>query len=98
MTWFSRGRRGRRPATLRSYRSAVVTSTRASPISQRVAMGSGPKAENSGVTTQPALSAPSTATYNSGSRPISTNTRSPGATPRLRSALANRLVACDNSR
>jgi hypothetical protein len=70
----------------------VVTSTRASPISQRVAIGSGPKAENSGVTTQRAFSAPSTAMYSSGRRPISTKTRSPGATPSAASALAKRLV------
>jgi len=62
MTCRSPGNRSRRPAILRWYNSGVVTSTRASPISQRVAMGSGPKAENSGVTTQPAFSAPSTAT------------------------------------
>lgn len=75
----------------------MVTSTRASPISARVAIGSGPKAENSGVTTQRAFSAPSTATYSSGSRPISTNTRSPGNTPRLPSAWAKRLVAVARS-
>jgi hypothetical protein len=62
ITWRRPGKRERRPRTLRSYSSGVVTSTRASAISARVAIGSGPKAENSGVSTQRALSVPSAAT------------------------------------
>ena len=46
-----------------------------------VAIGSGPNAENSGHTTAPCFSVPSTATYSSGTRPSSANTRSPAATP-----------------
>ncbi len=97
ITCSSPGSRSRRPLTLRWYSSGVVTSTRASPISQRVAIGSGPKAENSGLTTQRAFSAPSTARYSSGSRPINTNTRSPGCTPSAPSALAKRLVPAARS-
>jgi hypothetical protein len=39
--------------------ASVVTSALASPISIRVRIGSGPKAENSGVKVMPALSVPS---------------------------------------
>jgi len=48
-------------AILRRYRLSVVTSTVASASLIRVAIGSGPKAENSGVTTVPFLKLPSTA-------------------------------------
>ena len=58
----------------------------------RVAIGSGPKAENSGVTTLPFFSAPSTATYSAGMRPASTNTASPAPTPSIASAFAKRSV------
>jgi hypothetical protein len=75
----------------------VVTISRASPISQRVAMGSGPKAENSGVTTARAFSAPSIAAYSSGTRPISTKTPSPAPSPSEASAWAKRLLAAASS-
>ncbi len=74
-----------------------MTSTAPSPMPIRVAIGSGPKAENSGDTTQPAFRPPSTAMYSSGMRPVSTKTRSPRRTPRVRSTLAKRLVRRDSS-
>jgi len=43
-------------------RASVVTSAFASPSAMRVLIGSGPNAENSGVTTLPLRSAPSAAT------------------------------------
>ena len=94
--------RGRAPrawigSTLRRYSAAVVTSTRASPRRRRWRIGSGPNAENSGDTTAPSFSAPSTATCSSGTRPSSVYTRSPGATPSDRSALAKRLVSSSSS-
>jgi len=60
-TCFSCGSRSRNPATFFWYRLAVVTSTLPEPSASRVWIGSGPNAENSGLTTQRCLSAPSTA-------------------------------------
>ena len=75
----------------------MVTSTRAEPRVIRDLIGSGPKAENSGQNTLPAFSVPRAATYSSGTRPASANTRSPFPTPRLLRALANRLVRVRSS-
>jgi hypothetical protein len=61
-TCLSDGMASRTLATLRSYSASVVTSTAPWPMLMRVAIGSGPKAEKSGVTTVPFFSAPSTAT------------------------------------
>lgn len=57
-------------STLRRYGASVVTGTRAAPRFERVAMASGPKAENSGVTTPPFFSALSTETVNADKRPV----------------------------
>ena len=78
----ARGRAAGRAAgaTLRRYSAGVVTSTRPSPSASRWRTGSGPKAENSGHSDAArSSSVPSTATYSSGTRPSSVNTRSPGA-------------------
>jgi len=79
-------------ATLRAYNGAVVTSARPPPRFIRVAIGSGPKAENSGDTTTPAFSAPRAATYSAGMRGASKNRRSPRSIPSAVIALAKRLL------
>lgn len=53
--------RSRHAATLRMKSSSVVTSTEPLPRFSRVAIGSGPNAENSGETTQPFFRPPSRA-------------------------------------
>ena len=75
-----------------------MTSTRPAPMVMRVRIGSGPKAEKSGETTQPRFRAPSTAMYSSGMRPASTKTVSPGGTPSSSRTLAKRFEASDSSR
>ncbi|MNP44980.1 hypothetical protein D3C76_1388680 [compost metagenome] len=56
----SSGNPARMLSTLRRYSAALVTRTLPSPSTRRVAMGSGPNAENSGQTTQPCFRPPST--------------------------------------
>jgi hypothetical protein len=53
-------------ASFLRYRRSVVTMATGAPISTRERIGSGPKAENSGVNTQPCFSVPRAAAYRSG--------------------------------
>ena len=70
----------RRPCGGRS--AGVVTRTRPSPRLRRWCTGSGPNAENSGLSTLRFFRVPSAVTYSSGIRPRRVNTRSPVPTPR----------------
>ena len=63
----------------------------------RVAIGSGPKAENNGDTTLPLRSAPRMLMYSSGERPMSVKTRLPLVIPSERSTLVNRLASFPSS-
>lgn len=56
-------------------------------------MGSGPKTEKSGEKTAPAFSVPSAATYSSGTRPSTANTRSPLPESSRRSASVQEKAA-----
>ena len=71
----------------------LIGSAHPSPIAMRARIGSGPNAENSGLTTARCLSAPITAAYSSGVRSISTKTRSPARTPSVARTLAKRLLS-----
>ena len=97
ITWVSDARRSRIGATLRAYSDAVVTSTLPFAACTRVAIGSGPNAENSGETTAWIASAPSAAAYSSGIRGHSANTTSPAPTPSPRRAFANLPVRAASS-
>lgn len=68
------------------------------PIEPRSRIGPGPKAEKRVHATLLFFSDPSTAMYSAGTRPLSTNTRSPRPIPSERSTLANLLVKADNCR
>ena len=96
-TWRSAGSRSRSPAIFWAWRAVVVTTTAASPSAIRWRSGSGPKAENMGQNTAPALRAPSAATYSSGMRPHAANTRSPGRTPSSRRTFAKRPLSAASS-
>ena len=81
------GRSSRIAFTLESS-FGVVTIALPSARPTRSAIGSGPKAENSGAASAPSLSAPKKAKYSSGMRSLRKKTRSPFSMPALRSALA----------
>ncbi len=92
MTCCSVGISARTGAIFLRYSAFDVTIAAPPPITTRCLIGSGPNALNSGAKTLRALSVPSTATYNCGTRPMRLKTRSPGAMPMLRNAFAKALV------
>ena len=81
------------PSTFSRKRRAVVTRRRARPRARRRWTGWGPYEVKRTVTTAPARSAPSTATWSSGIRGARTATVSPGRSPSRRRPSAKRPAA-----